>query len=76
MYAEKRGSLTHNAHFGMDPLALRPDLVESREKLFHANQPTGSIMFSGIVHRDSELFEHVVRFLIDLTMYLTRFLEN
>ena len=76
MYEEMGGSLTHNAHFGIDPLALRPDLVESREKLFRANQPTGSIMFSGIVYGDSELFEHALRFLIDLTMYLTRFLEN
>ena len=76
MYEEKGGSLTHNAHFGIDPLALRPDLVESREKLFSANQPTGPIIFSGIVHGNSELFEHALRFLIDLTMYLTRELEE
>ena len=76
MYEEKGGSLTHNAHFGIDPLALRPDLVESREKLFSANQPTGPIIFSGIVHGNSELFEHALRFLIDLIMYLTRELEE
>ena len=45
MYEEKGGRPTHNANSGIHPLALRPDLVESQEKLFSANQPTGPIHF-------------------------------
>ena len=32
----------------------------------NANQPTGQIIFSSIVHGDSEIFEHALRFLINL----------
>jgi len=49
-------------NFGVDPFALRPDLVESRKQLFNAYQPTGQIIFSSNVHGDSEKFEHAVRF--------------
>jgi len=45
MYGERDGNLTRNVHFGIDLLALRPDLVESREQLFNANQPSGQFIF-------------------------------
>ena len=76
MYEERGGNLTRDGNFGIDPLALRPDLIESRQQLFYANQPTGQIIFSSILQGDLELFEHALGFLIELTMYLTRFLEN
>ena len=49
-------------NFGVDPLALRPDLVESRKQLFNAYQPTGQIIFSTNVDGESETFEHALRF--------------
>ncbi|KAJ7318444.1 hypothetical protein OS493_037967 [Desmophyllum pertusum] len=76
MYEERGGNLTRDGNFGIDPLALRPDLIESRQQLFYANQPTGQIIFSSILQGYLELFEHALGFLIELTMYLTRFLEN
>ena len=62
MYEERGGNLTRNAHFGIDLLALRSDLVESRKQLFNANQPSGQIVFSSIVRGDSEIFKHALRF--------------
>ena len=62
MYEERGGNLTRNAHFGIDPLALRPDLVESQKQLFNTNQPSGQIIFSSIVRGDSEIFKHALRF--------------
>ena len=58
----RRGVVTRNAHFGIDPLALRPDLVESRKQLLNANQSSGQIVFSSIVRGDSEIFKHALRF--------------
>ena len=62
MYKERGGNLTRNSHCGIDPLALRPDLVESRKQLFNANQPSGQIVFSSIVCGESEIFKHALRF--------------
>ena len=76
MYEERGGSLTRNENFGIDPLALRSDLIESRQQLFYANQPIAKIIFSSIVHGELEIFERALTFFIELTMYLTRFLEN
>ena len=62
MYEERGGNLTRNAHFGIDPLALRPDVVESRKQLFNANQPSGQIIFSSIVRGVSEIFKQPFAF--------------
>ena len=56
MYEERGGNLTSNAHFGIDPLAIRPDLVESRKQLFNANQPSGQIVFSSNRSKTSASF--------------------
>ena len=42
MYKKKGENLTRNGNFGVDvPLAVIPDLMESREaQLFYANLPT------------------------------------
>ena len=76
MYEERGGNLTHSGSFGSDPLAFRSDLIESREQLFYANQPTGQFIFSTVVHGNPELFECALRYLIELTVYLSRFLDN
>jgi len=62
MYEERGGNLTRNVHFGIDPLALRTDVVESRKQLFNANQPSGQIIFSSIVRGDSEIFKQPFAF--------------
>jgi len=65
MYEGRGGNLTRNVHFGINSLALRPDLVESRKQLFNTNQPSGQIIFStfsSIVRGDSEIFKHALRF--------------
>ena len=76
MYEERGGNLTRNGNFGIDPLAMRSDLMESPEQLFYANLPTGQVIFSSIVHGDPELFERALRFFIEFILYLSRFVES
>lgn len=45
MYEERGGSVTCDGNFGVDPLVLRADIIESREKMFCANQPPGQNYF-------------------------------
>lgn len=41
MCEEREGTLTYHVTFGTDPLIMRPDLIESHEKLFFSIQPSG-----------------------------------
>lgn len=44
-YEERGGNLARDASFGTDPIVMRPDVIEYRERLFSSGQPSGQKAF-------------------------------
>ncbi|XP_029210672.2 uncharacterized protein LOC114974661 [Acropora millepora] len=76
MYEERGGNLARDASFGTDPLVLRPDLIESRERLFFAAQPLGASIFADVVHGQHQSLKMSILYFIEVTTYLARFLHE
>ena len=76
MYEERGGNLARDASFGTDPLVLRPDLIESRERLFFAAQPSGPSIFADVVHGEHQSLKMAILYFIEVTTYLARFLHE
>ena len=76
MYEEMGGNLTRDATFGIDPLTARADLIESRERLFLSDQPSGQRLFADIVHGQSPSLKQAILHFVDITVYLAGFLSE
>ena len=76
MYEEMGGNLTRDATFGIDPLTARADLIESRERLFLSDQPSGQSIFADIVHGQSPSLKRAILHFVDITVYLAGFLSE
>ena len=76
MYEERGGSLARDATFGTDPLVMRADLIESRERLFFSSQPSGQSIFADVVHGQSHSLKRAIDYFVDVTNYLAGFLTE
>ena len=76
IYEEMGGNLTRDATFGIDPLTARADLIESRERLFLSDQPSGQSIFADIVHGQSPSLKQAILYFVDITVYLAGFLSE
>ena len=76
MYEERGGNLTRDATFGTDPLIMRPDLIESRERLFFSAQPSGQSIFADVVHGQGHSLKQAIFYFIEVTMYLAGFVTE
>ena len=76
MYEERGGFLSRDATFGIDPLIMRPDLIESRERLFFSAQPSGQNIFADVVHGQHQSLKRAIIYFIEVTTYLARFLTE
>ena len=74
MYEDKGGNLARDASFGTDPLVLRSDLIESRERLFFGAQPSGQNICADVVHGQHQSLKIAILYFIEVTTYLARFL--
>lgn len=70
MYEARGGRLTRNSTSGIDPLADRQDLVQSREHLFKCQINSFSSIFSDVVHGQGASLEAAIRLFLQLTHQL------
>jgi len=72
MYESLNGRLTRNSQFGTDPLVLDERKYNLRRTLFLANQPSGEIIFSDVVHSRIDSLKLAIEFFYDITCRLAR----
>ena len=71
MYESFGGNLTRNSTFGDDPLINIEHAYESRERMFRAQQPSGSDIFSEIVHGQYQSAKSAIDYFYNLTLNLS-----
>ena len=74
IYEAQGGRISEQGSFGRDPLKDRPDLVQRRDGLFHAQNPSFEDIFGNVVSSNGQMFVNAVVSFTDLTRNLETFL--
>ena len=68
LYHSRGGQLRHDSHFGVDPLASRPDLIMLRDQWLFQSISSNADIFSDIVSGTGNLFKMGILKCIDITI--------
>ena len=67
LFTQDGGDLTLWSLFGTDPLAHIPHLRYQRQEFFNNSYPDFGIIFNRLVNGDTSIFQHALKFYIDIT---------
>ena len=74
LYVAEGGRITEPGTFGTDPLKDRPDLVQRRNGVFHARNPSFDNIFGNVVSTNGQFFVDAIIIFFDLTRHFQTFL--
>ena len=74
LYEAQGGRISEPGTFGTDPLKDRPDLVQRRDGLFHARNPSFDNIFGNVVSSNGQFFVDAIISFYDLTRHFETFL--
>ena len=74
LYEAQGGRISEPGTFGTDPLKDRPDLVQRRDGLFHARNPSFDNIFRNVVSSNGQFFVDDIISFYDLTRHFETFL--
>ena len=74
LYEAQGGRISEPGTLGTDPLKDRPDLVQRRDGLFHARNPSFDNIFGNVVSSNEQFFVDAIISFYDLTRHFETFL--
>ena len=74
MYEASGGHLSTPSGFGTDPIAGSPELLHHRQCLMEQNVPTPEDLFGWTVNGFIQPFADSLKYMIDTSIYLQRFM--
>ena len=74
LYEAQGGRISEPGTFGTDPLKDRPDLVQTRNGLFNARNPSFDNIFGNVVSSNGQCFVDAIISFYDLTRHFQTFL--
>ena len=73
LYQASGGRLEMGSTFGVDPLANSPELIQQRQAVMESNIPSPEELFGWTVNGLFQPFSDCVKYMIDISTDLTRF---
>ena len=74
LFRNRNGRLSVPIEFGVDPLNGHHQLSNQRQRLMDSNLPPTEYIFGSVVNNSYQDFACSLKYMIDVTNYLTRFI--